>query len=304
MTPSERARVFARTRGRIAQEQTSLLAGTRDEIYRLLQGASSAVTEILASQPSDYQRWSLPQLNAQIAQALEELNQKTAAEASSAAGDAWANGERSIDEPFARAGVSIRSQLPAISTAQLAAIRAFTVDRISNIGLDAANRISAQLGLVVIGAASPSDAIGAVRDILGEHSRARARTIVRTELGRLYETSSQLRKLEAARVLPGLKKQWRKSGKLHPRLHHDLADGQVRAVDEPFVVKPLGRSPVELMYPKDPQAPPSETINCGCTSISYMEHWDVAYRGRTPSPLLEDDGATLADVLARAPQPA
>lgn len=304
MTPAERERLFARARAAIARDQGTLMVGTRDDIFRLLSEAQKAATEILASAPTDYQRWSIATMSAQIRQALDELNRKSTAAASSSALDAWTNGQQAIDEPLDRAlpGARISSTLPAIDTVQLAAMRAFMVDRVKDIGLDAANKIIGELGLVVIGAQSPSDAIGFVQQMLGEKSRDRARTIVRTELGRLYETASQVRKLDAATMLPGLKKQWRRSNKKHPRLHHDLADGQIQAVDEPFTLHPLGKPVVELMYPKDPAAPAGETINCGCTSIPYMEHWEVAHPGRLPGhPMLEDE-EPLADILARQPK--
>jgi len=303
VSPAERDQLFARARAVIAREQTGLMTGTRDDMFVLLREAQKAVTEILASAPSDYQRWSLPQLQAQISQAIDDLNRKGAAEASSAALDAWSNGQQSIDSPLERGGVRIQTALPAVDTVQLGAMRAFMVDRIKDIGVDAMAKISAELGLVVIGAQSPSEAIGVVRLLLGERSRDRARTIVGTELGRLYETASQERKLQATQILPGLKKQWRRSGKLHPRLHHDLADGQIQAVDAPFTLHPFGKSVVRLMYPKDPAAPAGETINCGCTSIPYMASWEVRNPGRVPGSPLLDDGELVADILARQPKP-
>ncbi len=301
MTSAERERIFARARAAIAREQTGLMTGTRDEIFRLLKAAQAAIAEQLAAQPTDYQRWSLPQLSAEIRRVMDELGRAAGSRVSSATLDAWKLGERAIDEPLERAGVRIASSLPHIDTVQLGAIRAFMVERIKNITLDAANRISAELGLVVIGARSPSEAIGAVREILGERSRDRARTIVRTELGGLYETAAHERRLEAAKILPGLKKQWRRSGKLHPRLHHDLADGQIQEVDKPFKLTPFGKPRIELMYPKDPTAPAGERINCGCTAISYMASWEVKHPGRTPGSPLLDDGEKLADILARVP---
>jgi hypothetical protein len=103
--------------------------------------------------------------------------------------------------------------------------------------------------------------------------------------------------------VPGLQKQWRRSGKLKPRLEHDLIDGQVRDVDKPFTVTPFGQAPVQLMFPRDPKAPAKQTINCGCDSLPYMASWTVKTPGRQPgSPLLgdgDDDGDTLAQVLAR-----
>ena len=71
---------------------------------------------------------------------------------------------------------------------------------------------------------------------------------------------------QAAKVLPGLKKQWRRSGKLRSRIAHDAVDGQIRETGKPFSV-----GGASLMYPRDPAGPAAETINCGCQSLPWME---------------------------------
>jgi hypothetical protein len=117
---------------------------------------------------------------------------------------------------------------------------------------------------------------------MGGISRRRAIAIVRTELGRAFATASQLRSEQAAEYLPNLKKQWRRSGKIHSRRKHDLTDGQVRPVDQPFILgtghvsDPAASGGIRIMHPHDPAAPPSETINCGCISLPYMESWKDA----------------------------
>lgn len=299
MTPAQRDRAFASARGRIVRAQTGLMRGTRDELARLLTEASRAIAAQLATQPTDYERWSLPRLGSEVRRALADFGERGAARAGSAIGRAWELGENLIDAPLEAGGVRVAGVLGRIDTRQLQAMRSFMVDRIKDIGVEAANKITAELGLVVIGARSSSDAISAVTQILGEQSRARATTIVRTELGRAFSHATQLRMESATERLPGLKKQWRRSGKLHPRLHHDLADGQVVDVDKPFVLKPLGRAPVELMYPRDPAAPASETINCGCQALPFMDHWQVKHPGRTPGSPQLDDSESLTDILAR-----
>ncbi len=68
---------------------------------------------------------------------------------------------------------------------------------------------------------------------------------------------------QAAGVLPGLKKQWRRSGKPGSRIAHDAVDGQIREAARPFSV-----GGATLMYPRDPAGPAAETINCGCQSLA------------------------------------
>ena len=175
-------------------------------------------------------------------------------------------------------------------------MRSFMVDRIKDIGVAAANKITGELGLVVIGARAPSDAIGQVTAILGEPSRSRATAIVRTEVGRAFSVATQEKMAADAKILPGLQKQWRRSGKAHPRLHHDLADGQVVEVNQPFILHPPGKAQVKLMFPRDPAAPVGEVVNCGCVSLPWMAHWKVAHPGRKPGGVV-DEGKPLAEIL-------
>lgn len=151
-------------------------------------------------------------------------------------------------------------RLAAIDTRQLDAIRGFLTGRMTDISTTMANQINTQLGLVAIGAETLAGATAAIARILHvggvQGGRRRPLTIIRTELGRAYSIAAQQRRAQAAEVLPGLKKLWRRSGKLHSRHGHYLADGQIRAVDEPFIANGL-----ELMFRRDPAGPAQET---GC----------------------------------------
>jgi hypothetical protein len=291
MTPAERAAKAKITE--IVRGRTALIVGTRDEIVRLLKRALDEINVVLAGQPTDYQLWSLPRLAQEIRQTLTKFGEGAAAELSTAAGAAWELGASLADKPLeAAAGrTGVGMALPAIDMRQLQAMRAFMTDRIKNVGLAAANRINAELGMVVIGGQTPSDAIGKVRQILGDVSRARANTIVRTELARAFSVAAFERLTQQAALVPGLKKQWRKSGKAHPRIFHDLADGQVQEVGAPFQFGDGAR----LMFPHDPTAPPGQTINCGCVMIPWKEDWAMAYPKRAPGGL--DIGPSIGDLL-------
>ncbi len=297
---------FKKVRTEIVRGRTALLKSTRDEIVRMLNEALARVKTTLAGQPTDYQNWQLPQLQREIEQALGEFGRGAAATLSTRAGDAWQLGIDLVEKPLEAGGVRIIGAAPLIDTRQLSAMRAFMTDRIKDVGLAAVNKINTQLGLVVIGAAAPSDAIGEVTAILGEPSRARATAIVRTNLGQAFSAASQARLEQVARVVPGMQKMWRRSGKLHPRFHHDLADGQIRDVDKPFLLKPFGKPPVEMMYPHDPRAPASEVINCGCTAVPHKADWKLTTPGRSPAPSGNDiePGPSIGELLDRLPAPA
>lgn len=303
MTDAERQKAFKAAQKAILKKRTAIQADTRAEIVRLLKVAQEQIKVTLASQPSDYQLWSLSNLNKDINRVLAEFGEQAAATIGTAAGESWQAGLDVMDKPLAAAEVTV--VLPHIDTRQLMAMRSFMTDRIKDIGIQAANKINSQLGLVVIGAQSPGDVIGKVADILGEQSRARATTIVRTQLGQVFSIASHESRKEAAKYLPGLKKQWRRSGKIHSRQRHDLTDGQIQPVNKPFVIgrklaDPDKEGGIKMMHPHDPTAPASEIINCGCIELSYMDSWQVSTPGAKPYSQEEINKSPAKRVMAQA----
>lgn len=276
MNDKEKAKAFRDLRAEQAKRRVLIVTDTRTEILRLLAQAEERVRLRLASQPGDAERWVLTDLQAEIRRTLTEFGDQAAARLSSTAGGAWSAGQDLIEEPLVPVGFRLAGVVPMLDTRQLVAMRAFMTDRIKDVGVQAVNKINTELGLVVLGAQPPAAAITRVADILGDGARARAINITRTELLRVYDTASQGRLIQAAGVVPDLGKQWRRSGKVHSRITHDLADGQVQPADKPYK---LGNG-VTLMYPHDPAAPAAETINCGCVSLPWKKDWEMATPGR------------------------
>lgn len=279
MTDAERAKAFKQAQKEILKARTALLRDTREEVMLHLGDALEDIQVVLARAPADYLHWDVKNIQKEINLVLATYGERSAAVLSAASVRAWEIGVATVDKPLSAAGIGIAANLPAIDTRQLMAMRTFMTDRIKDVGVVGARQINSELGLVMIGAQGPSDAIGRVSDILGDPSRIRATTIVRTELGRAYAVAAQERLMQAGEHVPGLKKQWRRSGKIHSRLSHDAADGQIADKDKPFVI--YGKNgPVKMMHPHDPTAPASETINCGCVALPYMKSWDMGTPGR------------------------
>lgn len=276
MNDKEKAKAFRDIRAESLKRRTRIIADTRAEILRMLVDASERVQLRLAAQPGDAERWVLADLQTEIRRMMAEFGDRAAARLSSTAGSSWEAGQALIDEPLVPVGYRIAGIAPMLDTRQLIAMRAFMTDRIKDVGVQAANKLNTELGLVVLGAQAPATAITRVADILGDGARGRAINIMRTELLRVFDTAAQERLIQAAGVVDGLRKQWRRSGKVHSRIYHDLADGQVQDAGKPFK---LGNG-VLLMFPHDPAAPAGETINCGCTSIPWKADWEVATPGR------------------------
>lgn len=273
-------RDFRKARLTQLRARSRLLTDTRAEILRLLKIAANQVRYTLGTQPSEIEQINLKALQREIARAMAEFSEAAGARLGTAAGAAWQLGQDLVDQSLAAGQVRIAALLPVLDTRQLTAMRSFMTDRIDNIGLQAQNKINTRLGLTMIGAQPMADTISAIDAVLGGESRDRAITITRTELSRAYAVAAQERAVQAATVVPGLKKQWRRSGKVHSRLNHDLMDGVVVDVDQPFKLVNAKGEALEMMFPHDPKAPAAEVINCGCTVVPWKEDWDMKTPGR------------------------
>lgn len=277
MTKKERDRAFARARTAALKRRTAIQRDTAAELIRLLTEAQTRIAATLAGTTTDFQAFMLPQLQRQIRQAMQDIGGQMGATLDASAVQSWQAGIDLVDQPLDAGGIRIVGLMPEIDTRQLDAMRTFMTDRMDDVSVTLANQINAELGLVAIGAQTVGDAIVKVEGLIKEGGRRRAITITRTELGRAFAVATQQRMTQAQELVPGLQKQWRRSSKLHSRPSHDAADGQIVDVDKPFIVG--GHA---LMHPRDPTAPASETINCGCESLPYMAHWDMANPGRKP----------------------
>lgn len=242
------------------QQRKDLLDGTYDDVIALLLQAKLNIAAALANQPSDFQQWHLGQINIEIDRVLGVFQDKAGELVSNAVGAAWSGGISSIDKPLAAARFEVI--MPVLDTQQLLAMRTFMVDRIKDVGVQAAQKIKAEIGLALIGVQDIAQTITKVAEHLGETAKSRAAFIVGDNLTRAWETASNKRALQADAAGVKMEKIWRRSGKIHSRLAHDLADGTRLAIDKPFVIN--GHN---MMYPKDPAAPIQESANCGCVAL-------------------------------------
>ncbi|MBN9530524.1 MAG: hypothetical protein J0H82_30230 [Alphaproteobacteria bacterium] len=300
-----RDRAFGAARRVQLKRRTGLIKGAIEAVQRHLEEAGKAIRATLERQPSDYKRWYLTQLAGEVDREMARFGDAAGRSAAEAAGEARQAGIDLVDvpiragltvEPANRTGLQLMAALPAIDQEQLLAMQTFMVDRLKGVGTETARKIRSDLGLVVMGVQAPEEAVASIARVV-DGGRARATAIVRTEVGRAYSVAAQERQLQATDLLPGLKKQWRRSGKRHSRVTHDLADGQIRKPAEAFDVG--GRA---IMHPRDPKAPPGETINCGCESLPMMASWEVTHPGakpHTPDELANPGARQAAEVQER-----
>ncbi|MCE5265722.1 MAG: phage head morphogenesis protein [Deltaproteobacteria bacterium] len=183
----------------------------------------------------------------------------------------WGMGVAMIDAPLAAGGIYTGYH---ISSTKLEALKGYSNDYLRSLFGDAWFKVKGEITLGVIGGKSPQDVAAAIGRTMKsgrfENIAARAETITRHEMGTIYSSAADLRLRQAAEYVEGLEKQWLHAG--HPmkaRPIHEAMDGHHVPVDKPFFYS--GGTPI--MYPRDLAAPLSETMNCGCDEVAYMEAW-------------------------------
>lgn len=271
-------KTFEAERKKQLKRFTDSVRRTNADIDDFLKKARQEIKMRLAEAPSDYQTWALTNVQKDIERVAEELKSELQSAGTAGFDTAINIGAAVVDEPLKSAfNYDLNARVQMASTEQIKAMRSFLTDRLADVGEQAKKKINEQLGLCLIGAQNPFQAAREIATHLGTIGRSRARRIVNTELGRAFSVATQERLKQAQEAGLKMKKQWRRSGKIHSRLTHDLADGQVVDADKPFIV-----GGVKMMYPRDPTAPVSETINCGCVCLPYMDDWEVEHPADVP----------------------
>ncbi|XHS78506.1 hypothetical protein ACFJGW_00615 [Burkholderiaceae bacterium UC74_6] len=297
-TPNKAGEKAARAAlARALRQRVLLWADTDKALSQLIGDALANIVKQLASAPTDYQQWVLPRLAAGVQQVADALQLRLASRSNLGVGQAWQLGLDLVDHSLEAAsqaewaaglvpelGVTAAplGGLGTPSGAQLRALQTVNTHQIAGATADMVNQVNRQLGQVVLGARTPHQAMQEVAKVLPDRTKNQVRGIVTTNLATAYNSASfQALKAQAARD-PKLKKQWRRSGKLHSRWNHDLADGQVQAVDDPFVLVAAHKgegATVKLMHPADPAAPVGEVIHCGCVALPWKEGWKMVTPG-------------------------
>lgn len=99
--------------------------------------------------------------------------------------------------------------------------------------------------------------------------------------------------VDAQRKGIDLQKQWLATLDTHTRDTHQELDGQIRDLQDPFEVDEY-----EIMYPREPSAPPEMIINCRCTMKTvYPEYPDI--NGERRENIKDPDRAIIPDMTFR-----
>ncbi len=279
---------------------TQLQRRQRELIIRALEDAKAEILKTMSGAPSDWQRNRLRAIEQSIDASLTRFRNRQIGNWTEGVTSAWALGQALVDAPLGAVGMA--TNFNRLDDRMLLSMRTWLTNKISDITQAQRSAITAQLQLAATGAQSSQAAINGIAQIFNG-DRQRAITITRTELGRAHAAATWLRLKQAHERDPDLKKQWRRSGKLNSRHSHDMADGQVKEVNEFFGVGGEG-----MMYPRDPTGSAKNTINCGCTILPYKKSWAVATPGPKPftageiarRPLIADANKQIQDKIASA----
>ncbi|MGD0020820.1 MAG: hypothetical protein ABSC54_00810 [Smithellaceae bacterium] len=248
---------------------------TDDQVAKAIQILERARREVLSTVgTTDWQIYHLPQLKTAIERAMQEFASRYGVELNRDESQFWNFGQQMVDDPLRTIGII--AAIPAIDTTIFGALQNYSKHLIDSLGADATAKIYNEFAMGLIGKKSPFEVMQAVGANLNEPSifnsiASRAETITRQECGRILEEATQARMERAAEVVPGLKKQWKHGTSRVPRLTHLAAVDQVRAVNEPFLV-----GGEQLMYPRDMNGSPRNTINCSCYTVPYSADWSEA----------------------------
>jgi hypothetical protein len=195
---------------------------------------------------------------------------------------AWNLGVEMVEEPAKAAGLAIaplghvtEAEPPALtrgwSPAQLLAVlQEYSAELITGLGSEARRRINGILHRAALGQLTTSEAIGQIAAALPSPSvfrtlEARAQAIFRTEVGRVFAASSDLRLRQMAGRLPGLEKKWVAVMDDRTRPTHRVANDQIVGALEDFIV-----GGEHAAFPRDPRLTAQESVNCRCWAVPHL----------------------------------
>lgn len=287
-TPKEQ---YADTLNEIVKRFDNLDDQTIKRLISLLQDTRRNIATSLADNPTDFEQFRLSELRSSVDNIIDDFQSKFGTDLAKSLTDTSQVGLASVTEPLDVIGLNT-SAFNALSPRQVNIALDFSAELVQNISDDLRSSINTQLRLATLAEKTPFQAMKDITKALGVNPdqgifgtknrpdvvkgvAARAETIVRTEMTRIFNLSQQTTQQEAANIIPGLLKRWiatadRRTRPTHRNAHRRYFKEPI-PVNEPFRV---GNS--LLMFPGDPAGSPQETINCRCTMATIVPELGVS----------------------------
>ncbi|GER92681.1 hypothetical protein A45J_0399 [hot springs metagenome] len=245
----------------IKEKDAGIRSGTaamRDIIDTLRQQVQAALGMAAAV---SWDAYYLKKLLDSLEYQFDNFTVKAKKEAEGLVEDIWGMGQSLVDAPLKLVGIYSGFH---ISTSVLDVMKDYTNNYLEGLFGDAWTKVRGEISLGMMGAKTQQEVAAAIGKNLKDKSifssiAERAEVIIQTEMGRAFSRATQYRMYQAAQYVPDLEKQWIHAGHpKQPRPSHLAAHGQHVPVKDAFTV-----GGIEMMHPRDPAAPVSETIRCG-----------------------------------------
>lgn len=280
-TPKQQyAKILADIAGRYKQ----LDEETIKRLITLLQETRKNIGQALLGNPTDFETFRLGQLRASVEQLMAQFQSEFNASLRASFADAASLGGASVSEPLQAIG--IRGAFNVLPPQQVNVALDFSAMLVKNISDDLRNTIDNQLRLATLAQKTPFQAMKDITSALGIKAQdgvwglrkrpevvrgvaARAETIVRTEMTRIFNLAHHSQQQQAAQAVSGLLKRWIATGDARTRPSH-LAAHRYYANNPIPIAQPFEVGGALLMYPGDPSAPAAETVNCRCTQAMIV----------------------------------
>lgn len=267
MTPSPRLKAL------LAEKDAATDRYATDARKVLREVRRQVVEELAAAGEESYAAWRLRGNLAAIERLLQGAESALKGNLAGGITELWRAGAALVGEA---AGAGTAVGFAHVSPQLLAGLQQFGEHLVGRLAADAVAKVRGELTLGVLAGKTPHEVARAVAGTLTspgvfESIEERAEIITKTELGRAYSTATQTALEAAAPAVPGMEKQWVHAGHpKYPRLSHLKLHGQHVPVEKPFVIGSL-----VMRYPRDPKAPASEVIRCGCDLVPWHPEWDA-----------------------------
>jgi len=229
--------------------------------------------ELTQLNPQSFSAAQLNVLKKSIERAMTQFSTQAGSAVIGLEAKAFELGQKTITSPLDSAGLS--SSFGQVSTSALSVAQGYTADLITGLSNNASASVNAAIQRAFLGGQSLTDIIGQIGKALpGDKGFTglfspigkRAAGIATNEILRVHSIAAQAKLEDAADRHPDLMKQWKHLAiAMKPRIGHVVADGQTQKVEDPFQIE--GE---DLMYPRDPNGSPENTINCHCMLVPYF----------------------------------
>lgn len=243
-------------------KDAKMISGTEGIIKLLQEVKNQIIIELSHIPEAEFTSYQLKKSLAGIQYSLDRFKGSAQKQLGGLLDDSWGFGEDLVDAYAASSGIVLGfGELP---QSVLNTMKDYAFHKLGSMSDAAWDQIRGQLSLGVLGQKTPHEVM---QSIIGQVDKPsifgsienRAEVITKTEMGKTFSRATFERMKQVDKIVPGMMKEWKHRGHpKQPRPTHLWADGNRVPVAEAFSI-----GGISMMYPRDPNAPVSEIVNCG-----------------------------------------